>query len=236
MKNAIVHSHIKNPNFETAFLLRKCLFGDSDFSFFGGRLVNFRSSTFHSWTPLPMLLEAKQVLQRLPGGYAHQDLSKTLESSRTTVFTQRLKNVWLFFPFYSCGALCIPSVLSFPQRISKERFHQDEWLPGHLEDSFPVGREDQIWAKPVAHMTSLIDSAFPGKSLSRWLDSLYRGYIKHCHTFSCPRRRKILIENSEGVCCFKHWWFCTGAVNHHVKWFLMGGSLQNDFLFCSSDK
>lgn len=154
--------------------------------------------------PPPNAFGGQTVPARAPRGNAHQDLSKTLESSRTTVFTQRLKTVWLFFPFYSCGALFIPSVLSFPLRISKERFHQDEWLPGHLEDSFPVGREDQLWTKPVACMTSPIDSAFPGKSVSRWLDPLYRGYIKHCHTFSCPRRRKILIENSEGVCCFKH--------------------------------
>lgn len=41
MKNTTVHSHVKNLNFDIAFLLRKYVFGDSESSFSGGKLVNF---------------------------------------------------------------------------------------------------------------------------------------------------------------------------------------------------
>ena len=154
--------------------------------------------------PPPNAFGGQTVPARAPRGICPPRFIQNTGKFKNHCFHPKVKNCMTIFSLLLLWCLFIPSVLSFPQRISKERFHQDEWLPGHLEDSFPVGREDQLWTKPVACMTSPIDSAFPGKSVSRWLDPLYRGYIKHCHTFSCPRRRKILIENSEGVCCFKH--------------------------------
>ena len=97
--------------------------------------------------PPPNAFGGQTVPARAPKRICPPRFIQNIGKFKNTVFTQRLKTVWLFFPFYSCGALFTPSVLSFPQRISKERFHQDEWLPCHLEDSFPVGREDQIWGK-----------------------------------------------------------------------------------------
>lgn len=141
--------------------------GDSDFSFFRGRLVNFRSSTFHLWTPSQCLWRPNSSCKGSQGDMPTKIYPKHWKFREPLSSPKGYKLCDCFFP--STPVVLHLFLLCFP--LLRESLGRDFTK---MSDCCAIWKIPSQWggktrsgAKTVACRTALVDSTLPGKSLSR---------------------------------------------------------------------